>query len=129
MNVYEPTAEDIRTWAFSTDKKWPASDWDFYVLRNPGNDALVVELANDAHCPKQRFFLHALYYVVGEAFHNRPEVPAERIDRIGRLLALVGAESTPELQQWKHDVQRLLAGELKLDPERWLHFMFQDSSS
>jgi hypothetical protein len=128
LNVYEPTQADIRAWAFSNERKWPASDWDFYVLRNPDHDPLAVELANDMACPKRDFFVHALYYLVGETFHNRAEVAAERVERIHRLLELVGDAAAPDLQQWKIDVQKLLAGELKLDPKFWLHFMFREDN-
>lgn len=122
MNIYEPTEDDILTWAYSADPKWPASDWDFYVLCGP-HDSLVIKLANDENCPKNKFFLHALYYFVGDTF-NRSAISQDRIDRIKRMLLLVGDDSSQDVLIWKKSVQQLLTSELKFDPEKWLHFLF-----
>ena len=123
-NIYAPTEEDILAWAFSPEKKWPAEDWDFYVLV-PHNDRLVLKLANDPACPQQEFFLHALYYFVGSTF-NRPVVSEERMARIQQLLAMVDGSASAGVVQWKENVRKLMAAELKFDTEMWLHYMFQE---
>ena len=48
MNIYEPDNIDVLNW-LENDDKWPASDWDYYVM-NGKNDDLVYNLANDNSC-------------------------------------------------------------------------------
>lgn len=122
-NVYMPSEEDILEWAFNPDPKWPESDWDYYVLRDQ-NDSLIVKLANDKNCPKRNFFLHALYYFIGDAFNNRTHVSEEKRARIRKLTSLVGESDSESLIIWKQRVEDLLSSKIEFDPEKWLYFTF-----
>lgn len=86
-NIYEPDNEDVLFW-LAHNEKWPDSDWDLYVV-NGKNDDLVFQLANDKACPEQEFFLHCLYYFVGEVYiSNDMKKYRERIDNLFSKTAL-----------------------------------------
>jgi hypothetical protein len=125
MNVFEPTREDILEWAYGTDKKWPASDWDYYVL-NPAHDELILDLASDRLCPNREFFVHALYYFVGTAF-NREHLAFEKMSRITRLLARVDPKSPDDVCAWRERAGKLLDGEIAFERELWLHYLFRET--
>jgi hypothetical protein len=126
MNLYFPTEDDIRSWAYGSAKRWPAADWDYYVL-DQANDDLVFELANDPNCPNREFFVHALYYLVGSTF-NKKEPPADKLSRIERLIGKVGSSSMADVVNWKDKVGQLLRHEIPFDVEMWLHHMFNDQN-
>lgn len=67
--IYEPGNNEVLAWLNNKENKWPVSDWDYYVM-NGQNDMLVFRLANDSNCIKREFFIHALYYLVGDYFNT-----------------------------------------------------------
>jgi len=73
---HPPTAEEIRSWAANPDSVEPIQDCDIIVQWQACSD-LVLELAADAACPNQAYFLHILYFIVGSAVrsHDRPGDP------------------------------------------------------
>ena len=124
MNVYYPTKDDILSWAYGSNKRWPAADWDYYVL-DQAHDDLIFELANEINCPNRQFFVHALYYLVGSTFNGR-NPPADKITRIQKLISRIGANSLPDVLTWKDRVEQLLRSEISFDVEMWLHYMFNN---
>ena len=117
-NIYEPDNEDILFW-LAHNEKWPDPDWDLYVV-NKKNDDLVFQLANDKACPEQEFFLHCLYYFVGEVYiSNDMEKYQERIDNLFSRTALL-----PSVMQWKEKAALLLAGKITFDSDFWLNYLF-----
>ncbi|NDJ57146.1 hypothetical protein GWD52_09105 [Enterobacteriaceae bacterium 4M9] len=121
-SVYEPDNEDILEWVNSGQASWPASDWDYYVA-NGKNDELIFKLANDHLCEKRDFFIHALYYLVGNYYNNGSVNKNEGI-RIMKLLNQKDEGCSLEVILWKKDVDDLLSGKLTFDKEYWLHHMF-----
>jgi hypothetical protein len=63
---FNPTAEDIRLWAFDAESQEPAQDWDL-TLATVAYDDLFMQLAGDDACPKRDYFLALLYLIVGDA--------------------------------------------------------------
>ena len=117
-NIYEPNNEDVLFW-LAHNEKWPDPDWDLYVV-NKKNDDLVFQLANDKACPEQEFFLHCLYYFVGEVYiSNDMEKYQERIDNLFSRTALL-----PSVMQWKEKAALLLAGKITFDSDFWLNYLF-----
>ena len=117
-NIYEPNNEDVLFW-LAHNEKWPDPDWDLYVV-NGKNDDLVFQLANDNACPEQEFFLHCLYYIVGEVYiSNDMEKYQERIDNLFNKKALL-----PSVVHWKEKAALLLAGKITFDSDFWLNYLF-----
>jgi hypothetical protein len=130
-DVYNPDQQDILEWANSKSCKWPASDWDYYVMGgNYDNDLLVYQLANDESCLHKSFFVHALYYFVGDYFNEAARMKSglskARLDskkkRIQNLLGIVKSDSkaSSELRLWLKDVERLLGKRLPFDVDHWM---------
>lgn len=125
-DVYDPDEEDVLAWVSAPNDGWPASDWDYYVM-NGKNDDLVFQFANDPSCSKNEFFLHALYYLVGDHY-NEKQVNKEKHNRVISLLNKVNDRSEPAVQEWKKLTVSLLAGDLAFDTSFWFHYMFRNDS-
>ncbi len=122
--IYDPDPEDVIEWAKSELDEWPASDWDYYVM-NGKNDNLVFELADNKKHAKFYFFLHSLYYLVGDYF-NEKNKNLKKEERINNLLAKVNELSSTHIKEWMMNTQDLFNGKLNFDPEFWLNYMFYD---
>jgi hypothetical protein len=124
-DVYNPDTEDLLEWLNSGYSKWPASDWDDYVM-NGKNDVMVFNFANDLQCRERDFFVHALYYLIGDYWNskNRSEKKRERIDR---LISMVATDSHSDIQHWKDRSVKLLAGEMDFDPIFWFNYFIYQS--
>jgi len=122
---WNPTAEEIRAWAFS-DESWPDQDWDLAV--NDGkNDSLLIELACDSKCPNQVFFLHSIYFMVGDAIHR--DAPNERIIELKEMIAAINGEVPAEVQQWRIEAIKLLSNPSAFEYHYWCGHMFLNSKS
>ena len=111
---WNPKAEEIREWAYSDDR-WPEQDWDIGVC-NGEHDPLLYKLASDLECPQRRFFLHTLYFMVGDAIH------CGNIQRQKRLLKWIESlEPSPHqnLNEWKKEAILILNGEMEFDYDYW----------
>ena len=77
----------LRAWAYDAKARPPVEqDWEI-ILSGFEPAALLLELASDDRCPKQRTFLRALYCRVGDSVRTR-SVSAEDVE-----LARAGADS------------------------------------
>ncbi|EOT8833097.1 hypothetical protein ACNENL_002389 [Escherichia fergusonii] len=121
-DVYEPDNEDIYEWLNSRSYRWPESDWDYYVL-NGKNDLLIFKLANDQDCFQRLFFIHALYYLVGDYYHSGM-TDYNKHKRIIKLISKVNDDCCPEIIKWKNETINLLSNKSKFNIEYWLHHMF-----
>jgi hypothetical protein len=63
---YNPSAEDLRLWAYDAESFEPKQDWDLVLSWTPYDD-LFMEFASDLKCPKTDYFLALLYFIVGDA--------------------------------------------------------------
>lgn len=119
MNVYEPEPHDVLEWVGSAVARWPASDWDYYVM-NGKNDELVLSLANSDTPVKGGFFLHCLYYLVGDfVISGRGDVRREQ--RIRALIDRVDERACADVKRWCTQTQAVLEG-APIDPIRWIDF-------
>ena len=121
-NVYEPDQEDIKEWLNEVPCKWPEASWDYYVM-NGKNDELVFNLANDINCKEQDFFIHCLYYFVGDYF-NAKKKNKEKLNRINILLGKAEKSTSIGIQKWLKETNKLLQDKMVFDTKYWLHFMF-----
>jgi hypothetical protein len=74
---YNPTAEDLRLWAYEADSLEPEQDWDLILSWTPYDD-LFLEFASDPNCPKTDYFLALLYLIVGDAVRTRYRTKAKQ---------------------------------------------------
>jgi hypothetical protein len=125
VDPWNPTADEIRGWAFS-DESWPEQDWDLAV--NDGrNDSLLIDLARDPKCPKQEFFLHAIYFMVGDAIYRN--APNERIEELKAIIAAIKGELPSEIQRWRIEAVELLSHPSTFQYRYWCSHMFLNPKS
>ncbi len=63
-NIWNPTQDEIRKWAYSS-MKLPDQDWQLAVY-DFKNIRLLFELVSDEECLKRSFFLDCLYVFIGD---------------------------------------------------------------
>ncbi len=120
-NIYYPDNEDILEWLSSDTDEWPDSNWDFCVISEEKNDNIVFRLANDRSCHMQWFFVHCLYYLVGEYWDDD-----SKRQRINQLLKMADSHVNLEVTQWENEATEFLSGKVSFDPHYWLNQAFQE---
>ena len=120
MKIFEPEPQDVLDWVQGSDGKWPASDWDYYVM-NGRNDTVVLALASDMGCTKRWFFVHCLHYLVGD-FFNEGATDQRKKERIEALLRGVDDLAAPDVEEWRSKTRAALDGKEKVVPAEWLHY-------
>lgn len=122
-DMYTPDNIDILDWINEETDKWPASDWDYYVM-DGSNDELVFNLANDLNCKKRVFFIHSLYYLVGCYFNEFMKNENKR-NRIFKLIDMVNSNTSFEVRKWKQETLDLFSQKITFTPYYWFNYMFQ----
>jgi hypothetical protein len=67
---YNPSAEDLRLWAYDEKALEPKQDWDIIISGLPYENQFM-SFASDSECPKADYFLALLYLIVGDAVRTR----------------------------------------------------------
>jgi hypothetical protein len=116
QDPWNPSADDVRTWARSPDPVEPCEDWDL-ALSWARHDPAYLELAADDACHARRYLLRVLYLIVGDAVRTGYRT-AGRGD-IEALLARADAYAHPDIRLWQRRSRDLLAGRVAFDYESW----------
>lgn len=122
-DIYTPDNIEILDWINEETDKWPASDWDYYVM-DGSNDELVFNLANDLNCKKRIFFIHSLYYLVG-CYFNESMKNENKKNRIFKLIDMVNSNTSIEVRKWEQETLDLFSQKISFNPYYWLNYMFQ----
>lgn len=104
MEVTNPTVEEIRLWAYSEDE-WPHDEWDLFLSWTREVD-LFIELATDHSCPKQIFFLHMLYYIIGATYCEPNKT--DKIERIRSYSKKGLGVKHGAIRKWRANIKALL---------------------
>jgi hypothetical protein len=115
MNYLDPTAAEIRQWAFGPDSLYE-EDLDI-LLTGKGFEDLFLELVEDADFPKADFFLHCLYLWVYDTVRVHG-----RTDELERLLGRGEASAEPVLRQWARRSRALIANPKRAERHIWWGF-------
>lgn len=115
MDVTNPSVDEVRAWAYS-QKGWPHEEWDLFLSWTREVD-LFLELATDRRCPKRRFFLHMLYYLVGLTY-NEP-AKTDKLDRIRAYAEKGSSIESEDIRVWRSHVDDLLRGSRKYNYDDW----------
>lgn len=62
---YNPTADEIKMWAYNKNSFEPEQDWDV-IVNWLGYPNLILKLAADDNCPTHNYFIHILYVIIGD---------------------------------------------------------------
>jgi hypothetical protein len=108
-DVYSPTLDDIRTWAYS-DGRWPEQDWDIFMAE-PENLELLAQLIEDPGCPTRATLLASLYCTVGHTVHTDSRI-------VAAVLRAAGS-GDPWVSTWGRRVQHILNHPGTFDRQDW----------
>ncbi len=113
---WNPSPDEIRAWAYDAEAIEPCEDFDLALQWNRHEKALF-ECASDANCPKQDFFLHLLYLIVGDAvrtgYRSTPRPIVEGFIRRG------DEYQHSVIQVWQQRSHSLMKHPDRFDYESW----------
>ncbi|MDO6687501.1 MULTISPECIES: hypothetical protein [unclassified Agarivorans] len=122
MEVTNPTIDEVKVWAYSKDD-WPHDEWDLFLSWTREID-LFIELATDYKCPKQDFFLHMLYYIVGSTYGEPAK--SDKVERIkGYSDKGVGIKHGA-IRLWRKNVDDLLNNKVSYSYDNWRGGVFAE---
>ncbi|GAB4210872.1 MAG: hypothetical protein OHK0012_02290 [Synechococcales cyanobacterium] len=113
---WNPTNEELRDWAFDHDAMWPTQDFDLSVA-DLGFCEIILELASDNTCPKQRFFVQCAYLIVGDAVRTDYKT-ATKLDVSG-FLDKAKKTGNKHMLKFVEQSSDLMRNPLKFDYEQW----------
>ena len=104
-NPYNSSFEEIEEWAFMPDAIEPEQNWDIIVnwLRYPD---LILSLASEDICPRQGYFRHLLYVIVGQAV--RGKFSNRKMHEIDVLFDHAKEYHHPVIKKWKEDTAKII---------------------
>ena len=120
---WSPQEIEIRNWAYSDDP-WPEQDWDIGI-NDGNNDSLLIELALDQECPKRNFFIHAIYFMVGEVIHSKES--EKRKKEVLNLVTPHDKSNDNIIKKWAQESKCLLNGEIEFEYGYWCDHMFYEN--
>lgn len=109
VNPVDPTAAELRAWAYHPDAVTLAAmppDWDLLV----SGDHLIgtlFDLAQDPTCPARRFALHCLYIYAADSV--RTDFRAHPKRRLRKLVEEAEDHGDELLDVWAHNTRVLIA--------------------
>ena len=114
-----PTIDDVRQWAFDADASEPIQDWDLVLTwqTEESHMRLFIELASDSNCPKWRYFLDVLYFVIGYGV-RKGHMP-DKHARYTKLIGLARGCKDQYVKRWRHRAQLLIDTPDKYDDAEW----------
>jgi len=113
---WNPSSTEVRAWAYTVDAEAPCEDWDL-ALAWAGHERDYLEFAADPNCPNQAFFLHVIYFMVGNAvragYRNVPQPVVQG------FVDLVANTRSKPLRLWRERSLRLLKNPAEFQYDAW----------
>lgn len=102
LGSFDPTAEEIRQWAYDPDLLMYAQDEEA-ILSHRNNIPLFLELASDPNCPKRKLIIA----IADDYVANARGGPYDR-ELMTETILVAAASTQEDLKQWSRDLQFLL---------------------
>jgi hypothetical protein len=118
-NPVDPTAGEVRAWAYQPDSVPLQSmppDWDLLV----SGDRLIntlFDLAMDPACPARRFAVHCLYIYAADGIRTNFRAHPKR--RLRKLVEQAEGHGDEMVATWAHNSRMLLARPDLFDYHDW----------
>lgn len=116
IDPWNPTPNEIRSWAYDPDAAEPCQDWDL-ALSWLQDEAVYLSLATDDDCPKRRFFLSLLYLMVGDAV--RSDFRARPKPIVIGLIEHGNEYPHPDISTWQRRSRELIACPATFEYDAW----------
>ena len=118
-NAVDPTASELRAWAYQPDSVALESMPQYWDLLVAGDRLVstVFALAMDTNCPARRFALHCLYIYAADAIRTKFRAHPKR--RLRRLVEQAEDDGDELLEMWAHNTRVLLALPELFDYHDW----------
>jgi hypothetical protein len=118
-NAVDPTAAELRAWAYQPDSISLESMPPYWDLLVAGDRLVstVFDLAMDPRCPARRFALHCLYIYAADGI--RTEFSAHPKRRLRKLVEKAEAGGDELMATWAHNVRVLLARPSLFEFREW----------
>jgi len=118
-NAVDPTASELRAWAYQPDSVALESMPQYWDLLVAGDRLVntVFRLAMDTNCPARRFALHCLYIYAADGI--RTEFGAHPKRRLHKLVKKAEANGDELMRTWAYNVRMLLARPMLFDFRDW----------
>ncbi|AZZ92640.1 hypothetical protein EUZ85_18685 [Hahella sp. KA22] len=113
---WNPITEELREWAFDVNALWPTQDFDLAVAELYLSE-IILELASDDNCPKQRFFLKCAYIIVGDAV--RTEYHTESKEDVMSFIDSAEKTGNSYLLKFIEQSKDLMQNPSKFDYDQW----------
>jgi len=112
QDVFNPTNQEIREWAYSNGS-YPEEDWDIVVFHDVTDDgltALILDIATDKNCPKQKTFVHFLDIITGAVVRYAAEkgYNEEELKKLNTLIADAEKKSSPLVIDWANRTKQII---------------------
>lgn len=124
LDAYNPTYQEVREWAYGGEECYPVEDWDIAVFHDVTDDtltALVLALASDPACPKQKDFVHFLNVMTGTVvrFAAKNGFRQNERDKLEKLVGLAENNASPLVADWAGRSRRVLQSPSDFRYEEW----------
>lgn len=116
IDPWNPTPNEIRTWAYAPDAVEPCQDWDL-ALSWSLHEKVLLETASDEACPNRRYLLRVLYLIVGDAI--RTDFHTRQRSIIEGLVARGDEYGHPDIRTWQQRSRELLASPALFNYDLW----------
>lgn len=117
VDPWNPSHAEVVAWAFDAESMEPTQDFDLALSWRRGLEKTYLDLANDGDCPKQAFFLHLIYLMVGDAVRaNYKSVPRPSVEG---FVELGDAYDHTGIRAWQKRARSLLKDPTTFSYEAW----------
>lgn len=118
-NPVDPTAAELRTWAYYPDSVALEDMPPYWDLLVAGDRLIptIFALAMDPDCPARRFAIHCLYIYAADGI--RTDFSAHPKRRLHKLVKRAEAEGDEAMHTWAYNVRVLLARPQLFDFRDW----------
>ena len=115
-NAWNFSPDELREWAYSDTQTVPDQDWELAVCTS-GYDSLVLELAESAECPNNRFMTVCLYMMVGDLLHCG--LSSERKQEVFNLIEKALLSKEERIIKWAEKATYIVNNPKKFVYDEW----------
>ena len=113
---WNPSSYEVKEWAYTIGAIEPCQDWDL-SLAWVGFEDDFIGYASDASCPNADYFLHILYFMVGDSVRSKFNSTHE--SSVREFIKLGYASKNHKVRLWAQRATNLINHPEAFDYESW----------